>query len=133
MAASGDAGIESTKNMESASNDVNNEEHYTQEQEDQMTRSEDVNAWKLPKKLAKTFMKNLGEHFTDEEIKTNILEDYPVAKNIPQVPSLDSTMETYLGSAKANYATVNDRSLFRILSKVRDIYGSYAIEPNKAQ
>ena len=35
MAASGDADIESTKNMESASNDVNNEEHYTQEQEDQ--------------------------------------------------------------------------------------------------
>ena len=32
-------------------------------------------------------------------------------------------METYLGSAKANYATVNDRSLFRILSKVRDITG----------
>ena len=35
MAASGDEDIESMKNMESASNDVDNEEHYIQEHEDQ--------------------------------------------------------------------------------------------------
>eukprot|EP00112_Aurelia_sp_Birch-Aquarium-sp1_P000216 Seg1018.18 transcript_id=Seg1018.18/GoldUCD/mRNA.D3Y31 product="Unconventional myosin-Va" protein_id=Seg1018.18/GoldUCD/D3Y31 len=89
----------------------------------QMTKSQDVNAWKLPKKLAKIFHKNLREHFTDEEIKTNILEDYPVAKNVPQAPSLDSIMETYLGSTKATYAAANDRSLLRMMSKVRDITG----------
>ena len=77
----------------------------------------------VAKEIGKNLQQNLGEHFTNEEIKTSILENYLVAKNIPQVPSLDSTMETYLGSAKASYATVNDRSLFRILSKVRDITG----------
>ena len=38
MAASGDANIEFTKNIESASNDANNEEDYTQEQDNEILR-----------------------------------------------------------------------------------------------
>eukprot|EP00794_Sanderia_malayensis_P004489 gene4489-5084_t len=91
------------------------EEHSTW----QMTKSEDQNAWKLPKKLAKTFAKNLNEHFTDEDTNINILKENTVAKNIPETPQLDSIMETYLSNNKTGYVAVNDKAL----SKIRNIPG----------
>ena len=86
-----------------------------------MTKSEDMNSWKLPKRLAKSFNKHLSEHYTDTDLKDNILEDFPPPKNIPPTPCLDSTMETYLGEAKAPFVAVNDKSLARISSEIRDI------------
>ena len=88
-----------------------------------MTKTEDMNAWKLPKKLAKSFARNLQEHYTDAELKDNILEECPPPKNIPPTPSLDSTTETYLGEVKATYAIANDNALARLSSKIRDITG----------
>lgn len=88
-----------------------------------MTKAEDLNSWKLPRKLAKSFTGNLQEHYADAELKDNILEDCPVSKNIPPTPHLNSTTETYLGEAKATFAIANDISLARVSGKIRDITG----------
>ncbi len=53
-----------------------------------MTKSEDINAWKFSKKLAKTFAKNVNEHFTDGDINLNILEENTMARNIPEIPPI---------------------------------------------
>ena len=89
----------------------------------QMTKSGEENSWKLPKDLAKSFSRNLREHYTEAEIRENILEDFPVPKNIDSTPQLDSLMETYLGETKNIYATKNDQSLARISNKIRDVTG----------
>ena len=88
-----------------------------------MTKSGEENSWKLPKDLAKSFSRNLREHYTEAEIRENILEDFPVPKNIDSTPQLDSLMETYLGETKNVYATRNDQSLARISTKIRDATG----------
>ena len=88
-----------------------------------MTKSGEENSWKLPKDLAKSFSKNLREHYTEAEIRENILEDFPVPKNINCTPQLDSLMETYLCETKNVYATKNDQSLARISTKIRDVTG----------
>ena len=88
-----------------------------------MTKSEDRNSWKLPKKLAKSFSQSMKEHYTDIDLRDNILEGSPPPKNIPSTPCLDSTMETYLGEAKAPFTAVNDKALARISSKIRDVTG----------
>ena len=88
-----------------------------------MTKSEDKNSWKLPKKLAKSFSHSMKEHYTDIDLRDNILEGSPPPKNIPPTPCLDSAMETYLGEAKAPFTAVNDKALARISSKIRDVTG----------
>ena len=114
---------ESSSSSHSDSSDTDSSSTGEENNTWQMTKSEDLNAWKLPKKLAKTFAKNLNEHFTDEDINANILEENTVAKNIPQIPQLDSIMETYLGNNKMGYVAVNDKALSKITSKIRNITG----------
>eukprot|EP00794_Sanderia_malayensis_P012627 gene12627-13917_t len=78
-ASSGESSASSSSyNSDSSSTDLSSSEEENNTW--QMTKSEDLNAWKLPKKLAKTFAKHLSEHVTDEDIKTNILEENTVAK-----------------------------------------------------
>ena len=88
-----------------------------------MTQANNLNSWKLPKPLSNTFSRDLKEHYTEEELRQNILEDCPVPKNIPQVPHVDNIMETYLSETKHGYAATNDKCLARIASKIRDIAG----------
>ena len=88
-----------------------------------MTKSGKENSWKLPKDLAKSFSKNLREHYTEAEIRENILEDFPVPKNINCTQQLDSLLETYLCETKNVYATKNDQSLAKISTKIRDVTG----------
>ncbi len=64
-------------------------------------------------KLAKTFTKNINEHFADEDINLNILEENIVARNIPEIPQLDSIQETYLSNNKTRYIAVNDKDFMR--------------------
>eukprot|EP00112_Aurelia_sp_Birch-Aquarium-sp1_P022133 Seg6132.1 transcript_id=Seg6132.1/GoldUCD/mRNA.D3Y31 product="hypothetical protein" protein_id=Seg6132.1/GoldUCD/D3Y31 len=52
-----------------------------------MTKEVDINSWKLPKPLAKAFSQDLREHYTEGDLRQNILEDCPVPKNIPGVPT----------------------------------------------
>eukprot|EP00112_Aurelia_sp_Birch-Aquarium-sp1_P020099 Seg5098.1 transcript_id=Seg5098.1/GoldUCD/mRNA.D3Y31 product="hypothetical protein" protein_id=Seg5098.1/GoldUCD/D3Y31 len=116
----------SSSQSSSSCSDSSSDSSSSSEEEDEtwkMTKSEDINSWKLPKKLARPFSKNLKEHYTDAELRDNILQDRPLPKNIPPTPCLDSTMETYLGEAKVPFVAVNDKSLARISAKTRDITG----------
>ena len=111
---------ESSSSSHSDSSDTDSSSTEEENSTWQMTKSDDLNAWKLPKKLAKTFAKNLNEHFTDEDINANILEENTVAKNIPQIPQLDSIMETYLGNNQMGYVAVNDKAKIIVKNHIKN-------------